>query len=282
MRLFVCFSIVICVFGITPFSVLSETILKFGVYTADKPTVVIKQFRPVIKLLEQKLSKSLGESLKIEFLVSKSYLEGINYLVEGYVDFSRFGPASYIEAKKRNPQISILAIEHKKSKKVFNGVICVQQDSPIQKIEEVKNKKFAFGDQRSTIGRFLSQLYLLKHKIKSSDLKFYEYLGRHDKVGNAVARGKFDAGALKESTFRRLIKEGKKLRLLAKFPNVTKPWIAGSAMPEKMKTALKVTLLSIKDKNALKALKKDGFLEGHDDDYAVIRQAIEMNPVFFN
>ncbi len=111
--------------------------------------------------MEQKLSKSLGESLKIEFLVSKSYAEGINNLVEGYVDFSRFGPASYIEAKKRNPQISIFAIEHKKSKKVFNGVICVQQDSPIQKIEEVKNKKFAFGDQRSTIGRFLSQLYLL-------------------------------------------------------------------------------------------------------------------------
>jgi hypothetical protein len=38
-------------------------------------------------------------------------------------------------------------------------VIAVQKDSPLKTLAELKGKKFAFGDQNSTIGRYLAQFY---------------------------------------------------------------------------------------------------------------------------
>lgn len=73
---------------------------------------------------------------------------------------------------------------------------------------QLRGQTFAFGDERSTIGRYLSQLLLVQHGIRADELLSYEYLGRHDRVGTAVGAGQFDAGALKESTFRKLKKKG--------------------------------------------------------------------------
>jgi phosphonate transport system substrate-binding protein len=259
----------------------ADTLLKFGVYTADKPSAVVRQFRPLLNVIESEMSQRLGEQVKIKMQVTKTYEKGIQDIVKGNVDFSRFGPASYITASRQNPKLTILAMESKKGKKRFNGVICVAKDSSIQKVQDLKGKRFAFGNKLSTIGRFLSQLYLVEHGIKESDLSNYEYLGRHDKVGTAVAIGKFDAGALKESTFKKLLKKGHPLRALAIFPNVTKPWIARSGLSEKIRRTLSETLLHIKDSKALKALVKDGFLPGSDKDYAIIRSSMNRNNEFF-
>ncbi len=160
-------------------------------------------------------------------------------------------------------------------------MICVAKNSSIQAVEELKGKRFAFGNKRSTIGRYLSQLYLRKHGIIANDLAEYQYLNRHDKVGAAVAAGQFDAGALKEGTFNKLLTKGAPLRSISVFPNVTKPWVARSGMPVRIFKAVKKSLLSLKDPKALKALKKDGFISGSDGDYRVTREAIEDNARFF-
>jgi phosphonate transport system substrate-binding protein len=259
----------------------AEDQLKFGVYTADKPTEVVKMFRPILNTIEKGLEEKLGKPIKISIQVANSYEKGIDDIVEGRVDFSRFGPASYVEAKRRNPQLSLLAIESKKGEKVFYGIICVHQDSLIQDFKDFKGKSFAFGNELSTIGRYLSQNVLLESNIKAVDLSHYEYLGRHDKVGEAVGSGQFDGGALKESTFNKLVKKGVPIRSIAKFPNVTKPWIARSDMSQELREALTGVLLDIKDPVVLKSLKKDGFLKGEDKDYEGIRQSIEVNSEFF-
>ncbi len=256
--------------------------LAFGVYASDKPSAMVKQFRPVLNIIEERMTGLLGEPVKIRLQVAKTYEQGIVDLVDGGVDFARFGPASYIEAKEADSGISILAMESSGGTKVFNGVICVAKDSPVMSMGDLVGLRFAFGDQRSTIGRYLSQLYLLRHNLRAADLRYFEYLGRHDKVGYAVASGRFDAGALKESTFRNLVEIGVPLRVIGSFPNVTKPWIARSGLPERYREALKQVLFLIKDEEALRALSKDGFLEGDDRDYAFIREAILSNHLFFN
>ena len=47
------------------------------------------------------------------------------------------------------------------------------------------------------------------------------------------------------------------------------------------RNAIRAALLELKDTAALKVLKKDGFVEGTDGDYAIIREAISTNPAFF-
>jgi phosphonate transport system substrate-binding protein len=279
MKILIAFAVILASIAIAPAQ--AEVTLKFGVYTSDKPTTMVSMFRPVLNVLEAKLTEKLGEPTRISLQVAATYDQGIDDLVAGRVDFARMGPASYVVSKDRNPDLQLLAMESKKGSKTFYGIICVQQQSAIQEIGHLKGRTFAFGNERSTIGRYLSQLVLTQNEIHADDLLSYEYLGRHDRVGAAVGAGQFDAGALKESTFKKLKAKGVKIRELTRFPNVTKPWIANDSMSMEILTALREVLLELKDPAALKAIKKDGFLPAEDSDYALIRVSIQKNGAFF-
>jgi phosphonate transport system substrate-binding protein len=256
--------------------------LSLGLYTSNKPSTMVRKFRPIVKHLEENMTSKLGKEVNIRMQLAKNYQQGIEHLTAGKVDFSRFGPASYVEAKRSNPELEILAVESSQNRKVFYGIIATHVDNTMQSVTELEGKSFAFGDQQSTIGRFLSQQYLADNGIGAKSLSNFEYLGRHDTVGSRVGAGDFAAGALNESTFRKLLSKGEPIRELARFPNVTKPWIARSGLDPEVFQALKQCLLEITDQQSLTPLKIDGFLEGADEDFEVIRTAIEDNERFFN
>ena len=255
--------------------------LDFGVYSSNKPSAMVRVFKPALNRLEESMSERLDREVDIRMRVAKDYDRGISDLTEGRVDFSHFGPSSYVEAKRMNPGLRILAMESIKRSKVFYGIIAVHEDSDIEGVGDLRGRSFAFGDEGSTIGRFLSQLWLERNDIHAGDLARYDYLGRHDKVGAAVAAGEFDAGALNEKTFDKLVAAGEPLKELARFPNVTKPWIASSTLAPEVFDALQAALLELDDERALAALKVDGLLEGDDSEYESIRTAMEHNDRFF-
>jgi len=259
----------------------SEVSLNFGVYTSDKPTTMVKKLNPIIDDLERVLSRVLDEPVSIRMQISSTYEGGIQAIASRKVDFARLGPASYVKVVKLDPAVRLLAMESNKGTKRFNGMICVSGSSKIQSVDELKGKRFAFGDERSTIGRYLSQQYLVQHGISAADLKSYEYLGRHDRVGYAIAAGEFDAGALKESTFKELLQKGVVLRPIGTFQNVTKPWVARSGLSERIFSALRLALLEYKNPAGLKVLGKDGFVVGSHEDYMPIITAVRNNPEFF-
>ncbi len=258
----------------------AEIKLTFGTYTADKPTATVRKLKPVLRYLEKALSQKLGEPVRISTQIARNYDKGISNLVDGKVDFARFGPASYVFAKQKADGISILAMEAVKGQRVFSGIICVQANSKIASLAELGGKTFAFGSKLSTIGRFLSQGELLDAGIKGGDLKKYAFLGRHDRVGTAVGSGEFEAGALKYSTFKKLKKKNIAIRELHRFDNVTKPWIARAGLQSRIASALKDALLGIEDPSVLKAIKKSGFLAGDDSDYDIIRLAVKKSRQF--
>jgi len=247
-----------------------ERELYFGVYTSDKPSDMVRKFKPLLDQLQQRLNTQLEQPIIIKLKVLSSYEKGIKAIVEGEVDFVRFGPASYVLSVQQNPDISLLAMESYKGHKSFKGIIAVQKNSPINQLSELKGVRFAFGDEHSTIGRYLSQLALLNAGIKADDLASYSYLGRHDKVGAVVSTGHYAAGALKESSFIKLVNKGANLRKLYEFENVTKPWLASSNLDPGIVNALKQSLLDM-----------PGFLISNKQDYDVIKQAINKNAQFF-
>ena len=108
----------------------------------------------------------------------------------------------------------------------------------------------------------------------------FEYLGRHDLVGTAVGNGSFDAGALKESTFKTLVRKGVPIRALAKFDNVTTPWIASSQMKHRILHAMQAIMLDPRNLDEMKSTAKHGFLAGSDADYDLIRKAMERSQNF--
>jgi len=246
---------------------------RFGIYTADAASTVVRQINPLIKNLEEQLGTEV-----LPF-VYPDYEGGIDGIASGEVDFMRLGAASYVVVRERNPKIHLLAMESKKGKRSFNGVIAVHADADFKTLAELKGKRFAFGDQLSTVGRYVSQYTLMEAGVHGADLAAYDYLDRHDKVGMAVAAEEYDAGALKEGTFKWLVEQGEKIRVLKKFDVVTKPWVARSDLEAERVEALQAALFSL-ELDSLKVVAKDGFLPAKDAYYQPVRDAIKASTDF--
>jgi len=266
----------------------NSTNITFGIYTTDRPSTLIRQFTPVLNRMEERMEDYLGHNVTIDIKITKTYNDAIRLLADGTFDFVRFGPVSYVTAKALDEDIRIAALESIGStgqdnvnNKVFYGIIATRENSNINSVDDLNGSNFAFGNQNSTIGRYLAQKFLMDNDILESNLGNYEYLERHDDVGRAVADGNYDAGALKENTFQFLVDEGLPLREVARFPNVTKPWLVSPQVSDKVFNAMNIALLSIVDPKILAKAKVDGFIDGDDSDYDVIRDAINRNFLFF-
>jgi len=252
--------------------------ITFGVYTSDKPTEMYRKFGPIVQYLQGRLIKNKQDA-QIKIKIYPSYTAAIDALVDGDCDFVRFGPASYITAKDRNSKVRLLVMEHKKNVKRFKGVFITRKNSPLSSIRELKGKTFAFGNKTSTIGRYLCQAALVNVGIHADDLKSYAYLGRHDKVALAVAMGNYDAGVVKENTFKKY-SEIKGLKALGTFQNITKPWVVRAGFPGTLFQILQEAMLQLTDKKILKTLKQDGFLKTTDADYAFVRKGMAISKGF--
>jgi hypothetical protein len=68
----------------------------------------------------------------------------------------------------------------------------------------------------------------------------------------------------------------KGLHALATFDNIIRPWVARDGLDPTLVEAIRKTLLSLKDKQALKAISKDvtGFRLGDDELYDFVRKGM--------
>lgn len=254
------------------------TALTFGVYTSDKPTTMYRTFTPILDYLERALEQQ-GFDVHLHMRVYPTYAAAIEAVAAGDCDIARFGPASYVMTKAKNPNIRLLVMEHNKKSKRFKGVFVVSKNSPIQSIRELRGKTLAFGSPDSTIGRYLAQAELVKAGISAQTLKAYAYLGRHDKVAASVALGQYDAGVVKENTYYKYTKS-KGLKAIGTFLNVTKPWVVRADFDPSLFDALQQILLALTDPAVLKGLKQDGFLPTRDADYNMVRDGMRLAQQF--
>lgn len=253
--------------------------LTFGVYSFKKPTDVYRDFTPAIEALATAMQTVLGGKVVVNLKVYKSYDECLDKFVAGDVDFVRFGPASYVLARQRQPKVQLLVAEQEDGQKRCLGVIAVRADSPIHGLADLKGHTFAFGDENSTIGRYLSQAELVRAGIRAEDLKSWKYLDRHDKVFKAVEIGDYDAGAMHIATFQDNNKN-QQLREICRFKNVGKPWVARAGLEPRLVQALQRALLSLDDPAAMAALKVNGFLPTTDADFDVVRDGMRESTEF--
>ena len=157
----------------------------------------------------------------------------------------------------------------------------MREDSSFNSLNDLSGSSFAFGDENSTIGRYLSQAELVEAGLTVTDLESYDYLGRHDRVVAAVLHGKYDAGAAKESTFAKYRETG--LRALRSFDNVTKPWVARSNIAEDHFVALQDVLLNTSNPEILTTFSKSlsGVAPCEDSEYDCVREGMERSRMFF-
>ncbi len=253
--------------------------LEFGVYPSDRATVMYRKFSPIIEAIRVPLENQLDREVDIHMTIFEDYESGIKALANGEVDFVRFGPSSYILAEKLNPNIKLLAMELRKGLKRFNGLIIAHKESKIKELKDLKGKSFAFGDENSTIGRFLAQSLMVEHGIDANMLASYDFLGRHDKVAVAVMTQTHDAGAIKSSTYKKLC-DPEEIIVVRAFSNVTKPWVASSTLPEHVCEAITESLLMLENQQVIGELGCSGFAVTNPEEYDIVRESMKQAEAF--
>jgi phosphonate transport system substrate-binding protein len=126
----------------------------------------------------------------------------------------------------------------------------------------------------------------LKATIKLTDLKHYDFLRHHDSVANAVLKGQFDAGAVKDVVAYRYQQEGLRFIYITD-PIPTVPIVVRTDASKEMVMSVKTALLKLDPKNSIHQKKMDqwdeefkhGFTEATDSDYDPIRKILLAIPI---
>jgi len=140
------------------------------------------------------LEKQTG--LKFKVSVPPSYTAVVTAMGAGTVDVGFLSPLPYVLAHDLYGVNVILVTVRDNSTKYWSFVIA-RNDTGINKLSDLKGKKFAYGDPLSTSGCLYAKDLIRKSGWEPGTF-FSEaiYAGAHDKVVIAVYNKQVDAGAI--------------------------------------------------------------------------------------
>ncbi|MBU1229935.1 MAG: phosphate/phosphite/phosphonate ABC transporter substrate-binding protein [Proteobacteria bacterium] len=248
--------------------------LKVALLPDESPSTIIKNNQA----LKDYLEKSLGK--KVELVVTTDYSSMIEAMRHGRLDLGFFGPLSYVLAKSKS-DIEPFAAMQKKGKATYRGVVIASLASGVNRIEDIKGKKMAYGDTASTSSHLIPKSMLKAKGLEPKRDYEEHFLGSHDAVALNVQNNNAQAGGLSESIFNMLVEKGtislKKVKVLAvskEFPEY--PWVMRSNLAPALKEKIKAAFTGLNDPAVLKPFKADGFVAITDKDYDVVRDLAKI------
>ena len=178
--------------------------LKFGVIPLEAPAMMHRRYQPLTEYLTQSLGRT------VELVVGLDYMQTIKDLEDGVTDLAFLTPTTYIEAHDKFGAV-LLVKALRKGLPYTHAAIVARSGSGIERLEDLRGKRFAFGDRMSTSSYLIPRSMLAEAGVRLEDLKDHAFLGHHDDVARAVLAGEYDAGGLMESTAGKFLEQGLKV-----------------------------------------------------------------------
>jgi len=254
--------------------------LVFSVTSDDHPSEVRKRYREFHRIIEEQLNNRLSDQqVAVQLAIAPNYEVAIQQMVSGEAQFGRLTPVAYVIVQQQNPEVALLAAEVYRDEDGddhSHGVLMVHNDSPVQSLTDLKGKSIAFVSPHATAGRYHAQELLQETaQLNAADFSKFDYLGRNDKVLEAVGNGEFDAGASTLQAFKDEVEHGLPVRLLTEYTVPYTPWVASTTLSPALRDALQAVLLEMDDPALLEAGGVDDFVAVEDTEYEVTRHAME-------
>lgn len=154
-------------------------------------------YRPMLEELSAKLGR------RILLVGARDYAEITHLLADGKIDLASISPVPYLLARQKNPGITMILTElswnAERSAKndYYQGyIVTLKSRADIQRIEDLKGKRFAFVARESTSG-FVVPKNLLAQKGIDWEQHFSQtfFLGSHPRVTDALVAGSVDGAA---------------------------------------------------------------------------------------
>lgn len=240
-----------------------------GSVAMDVPAVMVQRMTP----LAAYLSKKTG--LKISFRASPNLGSAVNELGKDFTQIAYLTPVAYLEAHEKYAAKPLVSpITHGQT--TFNLVVAVRQESAIKTMHELKDKSFAFGDEKALLQRAV----VVGSGINLHQFSKFAFLKHYDNIAKAILNKDFDAGILKDTIYEQFQPQG--LRKIYTSPPLPSYLFAVSEkLPAETVKKLREALLELKADSAdgkaiLKGLDAgyNGFVVAEDKDYDVIRKLV--------
>jgi phosphonate transport system substrate-binding protein len=221
------------------------------------------------------LTKAMGQPVNIAS--PDTFREVVSHLADGSYDFACLGALMYTRA---HAKYGVIPLVQRTTDLHYRTVFITTANSPIHSLNDLKGKRFAFGDIDSTSAHLIARLELKQAGIDpETDLKL-RYSGSLLATAALVETGVVDAGALGEAFFNFLINSGKLDSKKVRVFYTSKPYLnyvyvarkdVSASERDKFVRAL-LALKQGKDDPVLKVLSAQQFVMANDQEYAATRR----------
>jgi phosphonate transport system substrate-binding protein len=253
-------------------------IVHFGVIPRDNPRIAYEKYQPIIDYLSETTPYTFDLVLK------KSYAHTVSALGEGDIDIAFLSPLTYLHAYADFRATPVLKSITDKGIPFYRSVIVARLNSTLERLADLEGKEFAFAALQSTSGNLIPRFLLADEGIHISELAGYQHFSYHDTVVKWVLKGRYDAGAVRDSVAERYLPLGLKI-LSTSEPIPTGPIVSGpAASPEVIEAIRDALMLLNKTEAGQRLLKRldpefrGGFVPATDADYDNIRQMVNGVP----
>jgi phosphate/phosphite/phosphonate ABC transporter binding protein len=248
----------------------SYNLTYFGLAPTENALHMNRAFAPLCAFINEVLDRRLFIRL------GESYEQAIADLGSGRALLSYQTPSTYVEAHERFGT-EPLVVPLTKGEPFYHSAIVVRADSGIHSLTDLRGKRFAFGDAKSTGSKAMPESMLKQGGIGLRDLAAHGFVGSHDNVAKAVLQKDFDAGGLMLSAAEKYTTQGIKIiATSAKIPQF--PLCAAPQLSADEREKLIQALTALKDPQILGALGAHvtGFARISDSDYDGVRAMLRQ------
>ncbi|MDI6748330.1 MAG: phosphate/phosphite/phosphonate ABC transporter substrate-binding protein [Rhodocyclaceae bacterium] len=219
------------------------------------------------------LGKLLGRPLFVR--LGENYEQAIEDLGTGRALLSYQTPSTYVDARARF-KIEPLVVPLAKGEPYYQSAIVVRADSGLNSLAELRTKRFAFGDAKSTGSKAMPQSMLKEAGIGLKELGHHAFVGSHDNVAKAVLAKDYDAGGLMLAVAEKY--SGKGLKIVATSPRIPQfPLCASPKLSPAEREQIIQALVGLKNPEILGAMggHVTGFARIQDSDYDGVRAMLK-------
>lgn len=163
--------------------------ITIGILPGGNPLAIEKESF----LLAEKLQNKLGQPVQV--YISKNYTGIIDALKTKKVDLAILSSMTYVMAEKET-DVKVLLKKTWNNGAFYYSSIVSSANSGIKTIKDLKNKKIAFVDEKSTSGYLYPEVYLRKNSIEDKNFKSVVFSGNHAASIDLLESGKVDAVAV--------------------------------------------------------------------------------------
>ncbi|MFS4459677.1 phosphate/phosphite/phosphonate ABC transporter substrate-binding protein [Bdellovibrio sp. HCB2-146] len=162
--------------------------ITIGVIPGGNPENLREQALNLAKALQTELN------IPVNVYISKNYAGLVEAMKQKKVDFAFFSSLTYVFAEKQAGAKVLL--KNVWNQPFYYSTIIAPKGSKIKKIEDLKGKRLAFVDEKSSSGYLYPKVAFKKKGIKDSDLKEVVFSGNHQASIQLLENKKVDAAAV--------------------------------------------------------------------------------------